>query len=79
MEQTEVRQHLDRFIERITARIEKGQEEYGNRSFDKPLDALSNEVLEELEDTALWSFIIWVRVQSLRQRLLEAQPPEKKD
>ena len=49
MKQTEVRQQLDHFIERISARIEKGQEEYGNRSFEQPLDVLSNEVLEELE------------------------------
>jgi hypothetical protein len=77
MKQTEVRQQLDYFIERISARLEKGQEEYGNRSFEQPLDVLSNEVLEELEDTAIWSFIIWVRVQSLRQRLLAEESLDK--
>ncbi len=62
----------DRFTalsDRVAARLEKGRETYGDRSFDRPPDELVDEVEEELLDVAGWGFILWCRMESLRARI----------
>lgn len=57
------------FAELVAARLEKGRELYGDRSFSlEPLE-LTKEVEEEILDVCAWSFILWMRLRALRRRL----------
>ena len=60
--QSQIDSLTDEFLERLRKRLEAGAVEYQNRSFDKPAPVLREEILEELEDYAVWSFILWTRV-----------------
>ena len=63
---------LDRFADfaaAVRARLEQGRVTYGDRSFDRPEDELLSEIAEELQDTAAWSFILWTRLQRLKERM----------
>jgi len=62
---------LDAFRHACMARLEQGREEYGDRSFSAAPDVLLGEIQQELEDVANWSFIMWVRVQALRDAVRE--------
>lgn len=57
------------FIKRIHARLEMGSLTYGDISFAKPLDQLIDEIMQELEDQAGWSFIAWSRLDEWKKRL----------
>ena len=59
----------DKFIERFKERLVLGASEYQNKSFDRPPSEIREEILEELEDCAVWSFILWVRVSASLKRL----------
>ena len=50
------------FMHKVMKRLEKGEREYGNRSFRKPTRKLVKEVEEELLDVLGWAFIIWGRM-----------------
>ena len=50
-------------------RLVDGEEEYGDRSFSSEPEELLGEIQQELEDVANWSFIMWVRIQALRDVL----------
>ena len=54
------------------ARLEQGREEYGDRSFSAAPDVLLGEIQQELEAVANWSFIMWVRIQALRDAVADA-------
>ena len=54
------------FMVLVRARMDKGREVYGDRSFCRPPAELAGEVEEELLDVAGWSFILWNRVRALR-------------
>ena len=63
---------LDRFpefAEAICKRLEKGQAEYGDRSFCADPEILLREIREELEDICGWSYVTWCRIQKLEQAL----------
>jgi len=57
------------FTAAVAARLEKGREVYGDRSFSRAPAALAGEVAEELLDVAAWSFILWTRLESIRRAL----------
>ncbi len=57
----------DEFVTHFRNRLEIGAVEYGNKSFGKPAPVLQREILEELEDYAVWSFILWTKVRKLSQ------------
>jgi hypothetical protein len=59
----------EKFIERFKERLVMGATEYQNKSFDRPSSEIRGEILEELEDCAVWSFILWVRVSASLERL----------
>jgi hypothetical protein len=54
----------DMFVEHLRARWAKGQAEYGDKSFDVPVFNTVQEILQEIEDLAGWSFILWCQVRS---------------
>ena len=58
--------HLDRFVDRLRARLEAGAATYGNTSFTRPAAELVDEVQQELEDVCGWSLLLWIRLERLR-------------
>ena len=61
----------DQYIEVLNARMEKGADEYGERSWSKDPVELCGEVMEELADVAGWAGIMWCRLERLRTALVE--------
>ena len=53
------------FIKRVTTRLEQGGDEYEDTSFSKSKPQLVEEIKQELEDVAGWSFILWTRIDRL--------------
>jgi len=53
------------FISSVAARLQAGEREYGNRSFNRPAAELAGEIEEELLDVCAWSFILWCRLRRL--------------
>ena len=60
---------LDRFTARLRARLEAGAREYGDTSFSRPAAELIDEIQQELEDVAGWGFLLWVRLDRLREHV----------
>ena len=63
------------FAATVRARLEKGRGEYGDRSFQLPPEQLVGEIEEELADVCGWAFVLWCRVQALREALLSVKEP----
>lgn len=68
------------FTQRVHERLQKGAQEYGDKSFHlSPLE-LSGEIEEELFDILGWAFILWCRLQGLKAavtRSMDADIEEK--
>jgi len=47
--------------------MQQGQREYGDASFSRPLPDLQREISEELLDVANWAYIMWCRVDAMRE------------
>jgi hypothetical protein len=62
---------LDRFVVHLRARLEAGAKTYGDSSFRRPASQLVDEVMQELEDVAGWSVLLWIRLDRLRTRVEE--------
>lgn len=60
---------IDRFIVRLRTRLAAGAVTYGDTSFTRPAAELVDEVMQELEDTAGWSLLLWTRLDRLRGRV----------
>ena len=54
------------FTERLRSRMEKGFAEYGDKSFDRPVNELLGEIEEEILDICGWSLILYSRIQRLK-------------
>lgn len=63
---------VDRFLDRLQARLETGTAEYGNRSFLRQPAELVDEVLQELLDVVGWIYILWAKAD----RKLRGPQPE---
>ena len=61
--------HLERFTERLRARLVAGAAKYGDTSFRRPITEILDELQQELEDIAGWGLIAWVRIERLRRQL----------
>jgi len=60
---------LDHFVARLRARLDAGAREYGNATFERPAAELIDEIQQELEDVAGWGFLLWVRLDRLREHV----------
>ena len=63
---------LDRwpdFTGAVRARLEKGQAEYGDASFQRPPGELVGEIAEELADVCGWAFVLWCRIRGLEKEV----------
>lgn len=54
------------FAGAVEARLQAGRLAYGDKSFQRPPQALIGEVEQELFDVAAWSFILWTRLRRLK-------------
>jgi hypothetical protein len=63
----DIHQLWDRFASKVIARLESGQEEYGDVSLTLPTERLVDEIQQELEDVAGWGLILWTRLQRCRK------------
>ena len=64
------RNPLDRwpdFTGAVRARLDKGQAEYGDASFQRPPEELGDEIAEELADVCGWAFVLWCRIRGLEK------------
>ncbi len=57
------------FVQKCEKRCRQGHREYGDESFDRSAFSLLEEMEEEVLDTAVWGFITWTRLHSLRERM----------
>ena len=64
---------LDRFMFKVRGRLERGSVDLEDRNLDAELAALLNEIMEELEDVAGWSVLLWHRLDRLRGALLRLE------
>lgn len=56
------------FAAAVRARLEAGRQAYGDRSFDRPPTELLGELQQEALDLAGWGFVLWARLEALRER-----------
>jgi hypothetical protein len=54
----------DEYCDQVWERLIAGRREYGDVSFERPLDALREERDQEWLDGAGWSFVAWVKMRS---------------
>jgi hypothetical protein len=68
--------HWSEFTSNVSRRLDAGRKVYGDTSFERPLERVVTEIQEELEDVCGWSFILWTRLQNLKQRLPKQEEVE---
>lgn len=54
------------FFEALNAKLDRGERQYGEASFERPAPSLVTELEAEALDLAGWGYILWVRLRSLR-------------
>lgn len=57
------------FMQAVRERLEAGREQYGEESFARDPDELLGELQEEALDLAGWGFVLWQRIELLRERI----------
>lgn len=57
------------FASCVAKRLEVGRHEYGDRSFSRAPAELVAELQDEALDLAGWGFILWARLQRMRDAL----------
>jgi len=58
------------FVLASEKRMKRGEKEYANQSFSEEPLKLVNEIEEELLDVTNWAFILYCRMQQIKQALL---------
>ena len=69
--------HWPDFAGTVRARLEKGQAEYGDASFQLPPEELVGEIEEELADVCGWAFVLWCRVRGLEKAVSVSRADDK--
>jgi hypothetical protein len=57
---------LEGFVIALRGRLDAGAQQYGDRSFTRPLVEVIGEIEQELLDVSGWSVIAWSRLRALR-------------
>jgi hypothetical protein len=68
--------HVERFVDRLRARLITGAATYGDASFTRPAPELVDEVQQELEDVCGWSLLLWIRLERLNQSVAATEQGE---
>jgi hypothetical protein len=66
------------FVSCVAKRLEAGRREYGDHSFSRDPRELVSELQNEALDLAGWGFILWCRLQRMREAL-DALPTPAND
>lgn len=61
------------FSEEIQGRLRAGAEIYGDQSLELPNVRLIREIQEELFDVCGWSFILWQKLEEVKERFRELE------
>ena len=64
--------HFAEFVAGVEGRLDKGQQEYGERSFSREPAELLSELEQEALDLAGWGFVLFTRLQQMRAALSES-------
>lgn len=67
------------FCGQVSARLEAGAREYGDRSFRRPPGHIIREILEEALDEAGWLFVLWCQAQWKWREPFFAMAEERKE
>jgi hypothetical protein len=59
------------FVNLLNEKMKKGFQEYGDKSFDKDLVELINEIEEELLDICGWGMILYTRLEDMKKKAEE--------
>lgn len=68
----EALQRWPEYTAEVFARLEMGKRTYGDDSFERPLERLLVEIQQELMDVCGWSFIMWSRIEAMKERIASA-------
>lgn len=63
------RHEFSTFLSKLELKVERGALDYGDRSFELPPDRLFEELEAELLDICGWGFVLWVRLQKMREAM----------
>ncbi len=66
----QMRAYWQTFISQIEPRLNRGAVEYGDASLKATSQELYKEVEEEILDVVGWSFLLWMKLQGISNRLL---------
>lgn len=58
---------------KVTKRLKRGQEDYGDASFVASPVELLEEIQQELEDISGWGYILWRRLERAKARLQQQE------
>jgi hypothetical protein len=58
---------VDEYFAAIRARLERGAEDYGDKSYELDDDRILDEIEQELLDLAGWAFLRFARLRRLRK------------
>ena len=61
----------------VRYRLLTGCTTYGDQSFKRPPSELLSEIAEELMDVTGWAFILWCRIQTIQQELMEKESEQR--
>jgi hypothetical protein len=64
------------YINECWVRLQDGAKEYANHSFNLDPKLLIGEIEEELMDVCNWSFILFMRLQAMKDAMLVANPED---
>lgn len=67
--QNDLHERWFQFAAIVSARLAKGQQEFGDASFSLDPERLLDELQQETADIAGWGFILWSRLQAMREAL----------
>jgi hypothetical protein len=66
---------FDAFLAEVRARLDRGRQDFGDRSLERPCAELVDEIREELCDVAGWAAVMWARLERLRAAAERLDPP----
>lgn len=60
-----------RYIDQLRLKLEKGKRDYGDSSLSLSPDRLIAELQAEALDFSGWGFLLWLKLERMRQKLQE--------
>lgn len=57
------------FVGQVAARLEKGERDYGDQSFERSEKELLTELQQEALDLAGWGFVLWQKIERAKAKI----------